>query len=124
MGENAFLMVFQERWLRGSGKDTVSSWEKTPSLLENHVKCISSLQCYLERPCGNACRVSGDSLTTHMVVYSPVARMTTLIGGAISLRVDVKEPVRTQNTLTVTTLIVFRLNYPPPPPLAAVGFKQ
>ena len=31
--------------LRGSGQDTVSSWEKTPSLLENHVKCISSLQC-------------------------------------------------------------------------------
>ena len=28
--------------LRGSGQDTVSSWEKTPSLLENHVKCISS----------------------------------------------------------------------------------
>ena len=27
--------------LRGSGQDTVSSWEKTPSLLENHVKCIS-----------------------------------------------------------------------------------
>ena len=63
-----------------------------------------------------------------MVVYSPVARMTTLNGGAIFLtyRVDVKEPVRTQNTLTVTTLIVFRLNYPhlPPPPLAAVGYKQ
>ena len=29
--------------LCGSGQDTVSSWEKTPSLLENHVKCISSL---------------------------------------------------------------------------------
>ena len=28
--------------LRGSGRDTVSLWEKTPSLLENHVKCISS----------------------------------------------------------------------------------
>ena len=28
---------------RGSGQDTVSSWEKTPYLLENHVKCISSL---------------------------------------------------------------------------------
>ena len=27
--------------LRGSGQDTVSSWEKTPSLLENHVECIS-----------------------------------------------------------------------------------
>ena len=60
-------------------------------------------------PCGNACWVSGDSLTTHMVVHSPVARMTTLNGGAISRtwRVDVKEPVRTQNTLAVTTLIVF-----------------
>ena len=34
MGENALL--------RGSGQDMVSSWEKTPSLLENHVKCISS----------------------------------------------------------------------------------
>ena len=53
MGENAFHMVFQEMGfsptrhqilpspLRGSGQDTVSSWEKTPSLLENHVKCIS-----------------------------------------------------------------------------------
>ena len=27
---------------RGSEQDTVSSWEKTPSLLENHVKCIFS----------------------------------------------------------------------------------
>ena len=52
----------------------------------------------------------GDSPTTHMVVYYPVARMTTLNGGAISLRVDVKEPVRTQNTLAVPTLLVFRLN--------------
>ena len=55
MGENAFHMVFQDRWsflplvtkilrspLRGCGQDTVSSWQKTPSLLENHVKCISS----------------------------------------------------------------------------------
>ena len=95
LGENAFHMVFQERWVfshsspnpalaaaadlvvlrwglggigrkcishgfpgemgflplvtkscprryRGSGQDMVSSWEKTPSLLENHVKCISS----------------------------------------------------------------------------------
>ena len=32
--------------LRGSGHDTVSSWEKTPSLLENHEKCIfSMLRC-------------------------------------------------------------------------------
>ena len=54
MGENAFHLIFQEIWvsptchqilpspLRGSGQDTVKSWEKTPSLLENHVKCISS----------------------------------------------------------------------------------
>ena len=27
--------------LRGSAQDMVSSWEKTPYLLENHVKCIS-----------------------------------------------------------------------------------
>ena len=51
-GENAFHMVFCDGFsptrhqilpspLRGSGQDTVSSWEKTPSLLENHVKCIS-----------------------------------------------------------------------------------
>ena len=60
MGENAFLMVFQEIChmefsptrhkilpspLCGSGQNTVSLWEKTASLLENHVKCISSLQC-------------------------------------------------------------------------------
>ena len=36
-------------------------------------------------PCGNACCVSGDSLTTHMVMYYPVARMTPLNGGAISM---------------------------------------
>ena len=54
MRENAFYMVFQERWvsptrhqillsqLRGSGQDTVSLWKKTPFLLENHVKCISN----------------------------------------------------------------------------------
>ena len=29
--------------LRGSGQDMVSSWEKTPYLLENHVKYISSV---------------------------------------------------------------------------------
>ena len=34
--------------------------------------------------CGNACWVSMDFLTAHMVVYSPVARMTTLNDGAIS----------------------------------------
>ena len=39
VGENAFHMVV---FVTGSGQDTVSSWEETPSLLENHVKCISS----------------------------------------------------------------------------------
>ena len=40
--------------------------------------------------------VRGFPHHTHMVVYSPVARMITLNGGVISLtkRVDVKEPVR------------------------------
>ena len=58
MGENAFLMFFPgdiefshtrhqilPSPLHNSRQDTVSSWEKTPSLLENHVKCISSPQC-------------------------------------------------------------------------------
>ena len=37
--------------LRG-WQDTVSSWEKTPSLLENHVKCISSYSTSLARSQG------------------------------------------------------------------------
>ena len=76
-------------------------------------------------PCDNACWVSGDSLTTHMVVYSPVARMATLNGGTISRtwRVDVKEPVRTQSTGSdhshsiLAQLII-------PPPLAPGGYKR
>ena len=39
----------------------------------------------LEGPCGNACMVSGDSPHHAHGAYSPVARMTTLNGGAIAL---------------------------------------
>ena len=37
------VRVIGQRVARGSGQDTVSSWEKTPSLLEHHVEYISSV---------------------------------------------------------------------------------